>query len=75
MTTRNEKAAQFVEDFLTGALNSVVRAGAKAVESIASDAKKALRNEAKKIETFQTGVKSWREGRLGDISEEDEGVH
>jgi hypothetical protein len=62
-------ASRFLEKLLAGTVDSVVRAGAKAVESLAGDARKALSNEAKRVELLQQGVKMWREYRVGEIED------
>ena len=63
------KASQFAERFLVGIVETGARALAKAAESIASDAKKALRNEALKVEMLEKGVESWRKDRIGEIDD------
>ena len=60
-------ASKFVERVLVGAVESIARAGAKAVESLAGDVKTALKNEAAKAELLEKGVEWWRKSRLGDI--------
>jgi hypothetical protein len=62
-------ASKFAEKLLVGTLEAIVRAGAKAAESIASDAKKALRNEALKVEMIEKGVEHWRQTRLGEVDD------
>jgi hypothetical protein len=63
-------ASKFAEKVLVGILESGARAVAKAVESVASDAKKALRAEAAKAEAFENGVAMWRKFRLGEIEDD-----
>jgi len=65
-------ASKFAERLLTGAVESIARAGARFVESIASDAKKALKNEANKVEVIEKTVETWRKMRLGEIDEPSE---
>lgn len=60
-------ASKFAERLLVGAVESIARAGAKAVESLASDVKTALKNEAAKAELLEKGVEWWRKSRLGEI--------
>ncbi len=62
-------ASKFVESVLVGAVESVARAGAKFVESIAGDARKALQNEAFKVEIIEKGVEAWRKARLGEVDD------
>lgn len=62
-------AAQFAERLLVGSVEAIARAGAKFVESLAGDAKKALRNEATKVEMLEKGVEAWRKVRLGEIDD------
>ena len=59
--------AKFAEKFILGAVDSIARAGAKFVESIAADAKTALKNEAAKAELLENGVKFWRQNTVGEI--------
>lgn len=60
---------KFAERFLTGAVESIARAGAKFVESLASDAQKALKLEAAKAELLENGVKFWRKTTLGEVDD------
>lgn len=62
-------ASKFVESLLVGAIESVARAGAKALESVVGDAKKALRNEAFKAELLEKGIEAWRKVKLGDVDD------
>jgi hypothetical protein len=62
-------ASKFFESVLVGAIESVTRAVAKAAESLAGDAKKALRNEAAKVERLEKGVEMWRKYKLGEIDD------
>lgn len=59
--------AKMAEKLLLGAVDSLARAGAKFVESVAADAKKALRNEAAKAELLEQGAKIWRQSVVGEI--------
>jgi len=59
--------AKLAEDFLNGVVESVARAGAKAVESLASDAVKSVGREKRKIENFRNNIREWRKVRLGEI--------
>ena len=61
--------SQLLERALVGTVEAVARAGAKAVESLAGDAKKALQNEAFKAEILEKGVEAWRKARLGDVDD------
>ncbi len=65
------KATQFFEDLCVGLVESVVRAGAKGAESLASDARKALRREAAKVAKIEDGIKSWRDATVGDLPDSD----
>jgi hypothetical protein len=69
MSDNRTMGAKFAEKLLVGALEAIVRAGAKAAESLASDAKKALRNEAMKVEMIEKGVETWRQTRLGEVDD------
>jgi len=62
-------ASKFFESLLVGTVDAIARAGAKAFESLAGDAKKALRNEAAKAEMLEKGVEMWRKMRLGDLDD------
>lgn len=59
--------AKFAEKLLIGTVDSIARAGARFVESIAADAKQALRNEAAKAELIENGAKFWRVNTVGEI--------
>jgi hypothetical protein len=61
--------SKFAEKLLVGAVESIARAGAKFVESLASDTKKALAREAKRAELVEQGVKFWSQVRLGEIED------
>jgi hypothetical protein len=63
--------SKFAEKLLVGAVESIARAGAKFVESLASDTKKALAREAKRAELVEQGVKFWSQVRLGEIEDVD----
>lgn len=65
----NSPASKFAESLLVGAIESVARAGAKALESVVGDAKKALRNEAFKAELLEKGIEAWRKMKLGDVDD------
>lgn len=62
-------AAQLLERVLVGTVEAIARAGAKAAESLASDAKKVLRNEALKAELLEKGVEAWRKAKLGEVDD------
>jgi hypothetical protein len=62
-------ASKLFERVLVGTVESIARAGAKAVESLAGDVKKTLKNEAFKAEVLEMGVEAWRKSRLGDIDD------
>lgn len=61
--------SKFAEKLLVGAVESIARAGAKFVESLASDTKKALAREAKRAELVEQGIKFWSQVRLGEIED------
>jgi hypothetical protein len=63
--------AKMAADFLVGTVESVVRAGAKAIESITSDAEKAVEKQRKKIAATREGVAEWRKNNVGEIDEND----
>lgn len=69
MKTDRSPASKFVESLLVGVLEAGARAVAKAGESLASDAKKALRQQADKVEMIQIGVEAWRKSRLGEVDD------
>ncbi len=59
----------FAERLLVGTLEAGARAIARAGESLASDAKKALRNEALKVELLENGIKWWAKENLGEVDD------
>ena len=59
-------ASKLAERFLTGAVESIARAGAKAAESLAADTKKALETEAARAGGLENLIKAWRGYTLGD---------
>jgi len=61
--------SRFAEKFLVGAVESIARAGAKFVESLASDTEKALAREAQRAGMLKQGVKFWSQVRLGEIED------
>lgn len=61
--------SKLAERLLVGSIESLARACSKAVESVASDVKTALRNEAAKAEFLESGAKFWRESRLGEVGQ------
>ena len=63
------KVSQFAERLLVGVIETGARAVAKAAESIAADAKKALRNEALKAELIENGIEAWRKAHIGEIDD------
>jgi len=69
MSEKQSIASKFAERFLVGAVESIARAGAKAVESLAGDARKALALEAEKAKMVEQGVAMWRQFRLGEIQD------
>lgn len=69
MTDARSPASKFAESVLVGAVESIARAGARFAESIAGDAKKALKKEAAKIELVQHGIEAWRKARLGEVDD------
>lgn len=58
-----------LESLFVGTVEALARAGAKAVESLAGDAKKVLQQEAFKAEIIEKGVEAWRKNRLGDVDD------
>ena len=62
-------AAKLLESLLTGTVESIARAGAKALESLTNDAAKAISNEAKKVAAVRNDVEQWRKEQLGEIVE------
>jgi hypothetical protein len=58
---------KLAETVLVGAVESIVRAGSKAVESLADDAAKALEKERRKIDSVRKNVESWRQETVGEI--------
>jgi hypothetical protein len=60
-------AGKFLERLLTGTVDAIARAGAKAIESVVNDAAKAIDLEKKKIEALGKGVAQWRKTELGEI--------
>jgi hypothetical protein len=62
-------ASKFFESILVGTVDAIARAGAKAFESLAGDAKKALRNEAAKVEMVEKSIEAWRKMRLGEVDD------
>lgn len=66
--------AQFAKRLLTGVVESAVRAGAKAVESLAGDARKVLQNEAIKAGMLEQGVAAWSKITLGEIIDPNAGA-
>lgn len=69
MSDQPSFAAQLFERALVGTVEAIARAGAKAVESLAGDAKKALQTEAFKAEIIEKGVEAWRKAKLGDVDD------
>lgn len=61
--------AQAAERLLVGTIEAIARAGAKALESLASDAQRALVTEGSKVERFKDGVAAWRAAKLGDTED------
>jgi len=59
---------RFAENVLVGTIESLVRAGSRAVESLASDASKALLREQKKVDAVKKAVASWRDEVVGEIT-------
>ena len=56
-----------IEDLLIGTVESIARAGAKALESLTTDASKAVSIQKKKIDVVAKAVKTWREINVGEI--------
>lgn len=67
---RNSQAAKLAERLLSGAVESLARAGAKFVESVAADVKRALAKESQKAELFEHVVRAWRQTRLGEVDDD-----
>lgn len=63
--------SRVIEDVLIGTVESIARAGAKALESLASDASKITGRQKKKIDAVVSGIKTWREINVGEIADED----
>lgn len=64
--------AQLAEKVLVGAVNSIARAGAKFVQSLAADARKTLQNNAETVEAFEKGIDVWSKIKLGEIIDPNE---
>jgi hypothetical protein len=62
-------ASKFFERALVGTIDAIARAGAKAFESLAGDARKALKNEALKAEMLEEGIKAWRLSTVGEVQD------
>lgn len=62
-------ASRIAERVLVGTIESIARAGSKAVESLAKDVKTALQNEALKAELIERGTEAWRKARLGEVGQ------
>jgi hypothetical protein len=69
MAQSQSPASKFAESLLVGTIEAIARAGARAVESLAGDARKALQKEAAKIERVEQGVAMWRQVRLGEVDD------
>jgi hypothetical protein len=63
--------AQAFEDGLVFVVTSIVRAGAKAVESLTDDAVKAINNKKKEVEAVRDAVKAWRKMKVGEVEDSD----
>jgi hypothetical protein len=61
--------SRFFEKLLIGAVESIARAGAKAVESLTDDAAKAIEIQKKKVAATRDAVKAWRKVELGEIDD------
>jgi len=62
------RGSKLFEDLLVFGVETLARAGAKFVESIVGDTRKAAEREVvSKLEVIEHNVKSWRETRLGDV--------
>jgi hypothetical protein len=64
--SQQSPGAKFLASLLSGSVESIARAGAKALESLADDAEKALKKEASRIRDIKQGAQVWRHSRLGD---------
>jgi hypothetical protein len=69
MSHEKSPTAKFFEAVLVGTVEAIARAGSKAVESLAGDAKKALKNEAFKAELIEKGIEAWRLSHVGEIDD------
>jgi len=56
-----------IEGFLIGAVEAVARAGAKAIESLTTDASKAIAIQQRKVEKVTAEIKNWRESTVGEL--------
>jgi hypothetical protein len=64
-------ASKLVESFLVGTVEAIARAGAKAVESLTSDAAKTVRRKAGEIDAVRKTVEAWRKENVGEIIDGD----
>lgn len=69
MSAEKSPTAKFFEAVLVGTVDAIARAVAKGAESLASDAKKALKNEAFKASLIEKGIESWRLSHVGEIDD------
>ncbi len=58
-----------LEAILVGTVEAIARAGAKAAESLAGDARKVLQQNAFKAEIVEKGIEAWRKARLGEVDD------
>lgn len=66
---KRSKSEELLEQVLVGTIEAVARAGARFVESLASDGRKFLRNQSAKVGMIEQGVKSWREQNAPEIED------
>jgi hypothetical protein len=69
-TAKRSIAGKYVEDLLIGTVESIVRAGAKAIESITNDAARAIDREKRKVEQVKVTVETFRKTRLGEVDDD-----
>jgi hypothetical protein len=63
--------ARLFGELLEWAVTSIARAGAKALESIADDTRKAVEGHASKAAEIRDSVAGWRAEKLGDEDGDD----
>lgn len=63
---------RLAENVLVGTIESIARAGAKAIESLTGDAAKVIAREHKKVDGVRKAVEGWRKETVGEIAIEAE---